>query len=87
MVEHTLWLIQLSPQAPARAIIQSATRAPGMSRTTSRKSQMSRWYVIWPCSLKVSRVITGSWKWSGDGTEMGVPGIDRDGEAGTESDN
>ena len=31
--------------------------------------------------------MTGSWKWSGDGTEKSVPGIGRDGEAGTERDN
>lgn len=67
---------------PTAAILvpsHCANVMPGSSPMRSFTSQISRWYVTRPCSLKESRVNIRSWRCSGDGNDNEVPGIGKDG--------
>ena len=73
--------MQANPHPAALAETHRAMRTPGISRKTSLISHTSWWYVISPCSLKLSRVMIGNWKYNGDGKARLVPGTGRDGVA------
>lgn len=69
-----------SPAAVIRVPIHCANETPGTKPITSFMSQMSRWCVTRPCSLKDRRVTIRSVKCRGEGKDNEVPGIGSEGD-------